>query len=75
MLDSVGTADTHTHTTARGSPSVQAPSKVRVHVRPETSPFVLPREVVDAPGARNQVAGQPDQRRPIRRGRARHAPA
>eukprot|EP00969_Alexandrium_andersonii_P268768 11878405-Alexandrium_andersonii.AAC.1 len=62
MLDGVGTA--HTHTTARGPPSVQTPGKVRVHVHPEASPLVLPREVVDAPGVRDQVAGQPDQRRP-----------
>eukprot|EP00969_Alexandrium_andersonii_P085419 3766319-Alexandrium_andersonii.AAC.1 len=62
MLD--GVRATHTHPSTRGTPSVQAPCEVRVHVHAEASSFVLPRKVVDPTGARDQVPGQPDQRRP-----------
>eukprot|EP00969_Alexandrium_andersonii_P240356 10610494-Alexandrium_andersonii.AAC.1 len=54
---------------------MQTPSKVCIHVHSEGSPFVLPREVVDAPRAHDQVPGQSDQRRLIRGGGARHSPA
>eukprot|EP00969_Alexandrium_andersonii_P086285 3803953-Alexandrium_andersonii.AAC.1 len=66
MLD--GVCATDAHPSARGAPSTQAPSEVSAHVNSEGGPFVLPREVVDAPRANDQVTGQPDQRRPIRGG-------
>eukprot|EP00969_Alexandrium_andersonii_P336514 14875280-Alexandrium_andersonii.AAC.1 len=62
MLNGVCAA--HAHPSARGAPRAQAPGEVRVHVNAEASSFVLPREVVDAAGARDQVPSQPDQRRP-----------
>eukprot|EP00969_Alexandrium_andersonii_P254183 11234199-Alexandrium_andersonii.AAC.1 len=41
----------------------------------EGSPLVLPREVVDAPRAHDQVASQSDQCCPVCCGGARHPPA
>eukprot|EP00969_Alexandrium_andersonii_P129825 5738782-Alexandrium_andersonii.AAC.1 len=63
MLD--GALPAHAHSPARRPPSQQTPSEVGVNVRAESGPLVLPREMVDAPWADNQVADQPDQRRPI----------
>eukprot|EP00969_Alexandrium_andersonii_P167770 7417202-Alexandrium_andersonii.AAC.1 len=54
---------------------MQAPREVGVHVNPEGNPFVLPREMVDAARARDQVPRQPDQRRPSCRRGACHPPA
>eukprot|EP00969_Alexandrium_andersonii_P247308 10928786-Alexandrium_andersonii.AAC.1 len=63
------------HSPARGPPGQQAPSKVRVNVRAESGPLVLPRKMVHAPGTDNQVANQPDKRCPTRGGGGRHSPA
>eukprot|EP00969_Alexandrium_andersonii_P000394 17415-Alexandrium_andersonii.AAC.1 len=57
---------------ACGAPSMRAPGKVRAHIHSERDPFVLPREVVDALWAHDQVPIQPDQHRPIRGGGVRH---
>eukprot|EP00969_Alexandrium_andersonii_P208042 9189265-Alexandrium_andersonii.AAC.1 len=54
---------------------MQAPCEVRVNLDAEGNPFVLPREVVDATRGRDQVPSQSDQRRPVRRRGACHAPA
>eukprot|EP00969_Alexandrium_andersonii_P342766 15151884-Alexandrium_andersonii.AAC.1 len=62
MLNGMCASDARPST--RGAPSAQAPGEVGVHVDPEGNPFVLPRKLVDAPRARNQVPRQPDQRRP-----------
>eukprot|EP00969_Alexandrium_andersonii_P221561 9785889-Alexandrium_andersonii.AAC.1 len=67
-----GVLSTNAHPSAGGSPSVQAPGKVTVHVDAERDPIVLPREVVDAPRAPDQIPGQPDQSCPIGRGGGRH---
>eukprot|EP00969_Alexandrium_andersonii_P253034 11183524-Alexandrium_andersonii.AAC.1 len=40
---------THTPPPTRRAPRAQAPCEVGVHVDTERNPFVLPREVVDAP--------------------------
>eukprot|EP00969_Alexandrium_andersonii_P138738 6135550-Alexandrium_andersonii.AAC.1 len=64
MLD--GARATDAHPSASEAPSMQAQGKVRVHTHAEGKPFVLPREAVDVPRARDQVPGQPDQRRPVR---------
>eukprot|EP00969_Alexandrium_andersonii_P225928 9976660-Alexandrium_andersonii.AAC.1 len=61
-----GAQPSHAHPSASGSPSAQAPSNVGSHIRAEGDPIVLPREVVDAPQAHDQVARQPDQGRPLR---------
>eukprot|EP00969_Alexandrium_andersonii_P009709 423906-Alexandrium_andersonii.AAC.1 len=73
MLD--GVQSTRAHPTARGPPSQQAPVKVRVDVRAESGPFVLPRKMADAPRACDQVPDQPDQRCPFRGSGGRHPPA
>eukprot|EP00969_Alexandrium_andersonii_P087979 3881336-Alexandrium_andersonii.AAC.1 len=62
MLDGVCAA--HARPPTRGAPRMQAPREVGVHVDTEGSPFVSPREVVDAARTRDQVPRQPDQRRP-----------
>eukprot|EP00969_Alexandrium_andersonii_P164330 7263292-Alexandrium_andersonii.AAC.1 len=51
---------------ARGPPGQQAPGEVRVDVRAESGALILPRKMVQAPGADNQVANQSDKRCPIR---------
>eukprot|EP00969_Alexandrium_andersonii_P347574 15367800-Alexandrium_andersonii.AAC.1 len=66
-----GVQSSHAHPSAGESPSVQTPSKVRVRIRAEGGPILLPREVVDAPRAHDQVAHQPDQSCPVRGGRGR----
>eukprot|EP00969_Alexandrium_andersonii_P025825 1127735-Alexandrium_andersonii.AAC.1 len=63
MLD--GALPAHAHSPASGTPGQQTSGKVRAHARSGSSPLVLPREVVDAPRARNQVPDQPDERGPI----------
>eukprot|EP00969_Alexandrium_andersonii_P218667 9658529-Alexandrium_andersonii.AAC.1 len=63
MLDGVLSA--RAHPPASGTPGQQTPGKVRAHIRAESSPLALPREVVDAPRARNQVPDQPGERGPI----------
>eukprot|EP00969_Alexandrium_andersonii_P040481 1775102-Alexandrium_andersonii.AAC.1 len=73
MLD--GVLPARAHSSACGPPSQQAPGKVRVNVRAESGPLVLPREVVDAPWADDQVPDQPDKRCPIGGGGGRHPPA
>eukprot|EP00969_Alexandrium_andersonii_P183635 8113950-Alexandrium_andersonii.AAC.1 len=70
-----GVVATHAHSPARGPPGQQAPSKVRVDVRAESGPLVLPRKTVHAPGADNQVANQSDKCGPSRGGGGRHTPA
>eukprot|EP00969_Alexandrium_andersonii_P103701 4575912-Alexandrium_andersonii.AAC.1 len=60
-----GAQPPNAHPPARGSSSVEAPSKVRVHIHAEADPIVLPREVVDTPRAHGQTSRQPDQRRPV----------
>eukprot|EP00969_Alexandrium_andersonii_P121347 5364041-Alexandrium_andersonii.AAC.1 len=62
MLD--GTCAPDAHPSACGTPSVHTPSKVRAHINSQGNPFVPPRRMVDAPRAHDQVARQPDQRRP-----------
>eukprot|EP00969_Alexandrium_andersonii_P182234 8052890-Alexandrium_andersonii.AAC.1 len=62
MFDGVRAANAHL--SACGTPGTQAPSKACAHVHAEGSPLVLPREVVDAPQAHDQVASQSDQRCP-----------
>eukprot|EP00969_Alexandrium_andersonii_P228666 10099804-Alexandrium_andersonii.AAC.1 len=64
MLDGVRTA--HAHSPASGHPGQEAPSEVRIDVCAESGPIVLPREVVDAPRAHDQVTDHPDKRRPVR---------
>eukprot|EP00969_Alexandrium_andersonii_P221770 9794638-Alexandrium_andersonii.AAC.1 len=49
-----GMCATHAHPSARRAPRTQAPCEVCVNVNAEAGPFVLPREVVDAAGARDQ---------------------
>eukprot|EP00969_Alexandrium_andersonii_P133029 5882594-Alexandrium_andersonii.AAC.1 len=63
MLD--GALPAHARPPARGAPGSQTSGKVCVHIRAESGPVVLPREVGDAPRARNQVPDQPDKRGPI----------
>eukprot|EP00969_Alexandrium_andersonii_P319530 14115541-Alexandrium_andersonii.AAC.1 len=70
-----GAQSSHTHPSASGSPSVQAPSKVRGHTRAEGGPIVLPWEMAGTPRAHDQVAHQPDQSCPVRGGRGRRFPA
>eukprot|EP00969_Alexandrium_andersonii_P081588 3596511-Alexandrium_andersonii.AAC.1 len=64
MLDGMCAPDAHPSTC--GTPSVQTPSEISVHMHSQGNPFVLPREMVNAPRAHDQVARQPDQRRPVR---------
>eukprot|EP00969_Alexandrium_andersonii_P030163 1315147-Alexandrium_andersonii.AAC.1 len=73
MLD--GAQSAHAHSTARGPPSQETPGKVRADRRAESGPLVLPRKMVNAPRARDQVPDQPDQRCPIRGSRGRHPAA
>eukprot|EP00969_Alexandrium_andersonii_P175771 7772294-Alexandrium_andersonii.AAC.1 len=61
-----GVLATRAHSPARGPPRQQAPSKIRVIVRTESGPLVLPRKVIHAPGTDSQVANQSDKRCPIR---------
>eukprot|EP00969_Alexandrium_andersonii_P023194 1013809-Alexandrium_andersonii.AAC.1 len=63
MLD--GTRASDAHPSARGAPSLQAPNEVGVHIHAEGNPCVLPRKMVDAPRAHDQVPRQPDQGRPV----------
>eukprot|EP00969_Alexandrium_andersonii_P171563 7583436-Alexandrium_andersonii.AAC.1 len=63
------------HPSARGTPSAQAPSEIGANVHSEGNPFVLPRTMVDAPRAHNQVPRQSDQRRPVCGGGVCHPPA
>eukprot|EP00975_Prorocentrum_lima_P034588 7270953-Prorocentrum_lima.AAC.1 len=70
MLD--GVHPTHAQPPARGPPGMQAPGEVGVHVSTESRPLVLPREVVDAPRAHNQVTDQPDECCPVCGGGGRH---
>eukprot|EP00969_Alexandrium_andersonii_P030196 1316763-Alexandrium_andersonii.AAC.1 len=62
MLDGVHAP--HAHPPASGPPGKEAPGEVRVDVSVESRPIVLPREMVDAPRARDQVSNQPDERGP-----------
>eukprot|EP00969_Alexandrium_andersonii_P332287 14684212-Alexandrium_andersonii.AAC.1 len=66
-----GALPTNAHPSTSGSPSAQAPGKVSIHVDEERDPIVLPREMVDAPRAHDQIPRQPDQRCPIGRGGGR----
>eukprot|EP00969_Alexandrium_andersonii_P371918 15480557-Alexandrium_andersonii.AAC.1 len=50
-------------------------SKVSIDERAEGGPFILPREVVNAPGTDHQVADQSDESRPSRGSRGRRSPA
>eukprot|EP00969_Alexandrium_andersonii_P270789 11968976-Alexandrium_andersonii.AAC.1 len=65
----------HAHPPARGPPGQETPSDVRIDVRAESGPVVLPREAADAPSAHDQVTDQPGERGSIRSGRGRHPPA
>eukprot|EP00969_Alexandrium_andersonii_P281145 12429858-Alexandrium_andersonii.AAC.1 len=56
------------HPPACGTPGMQAPGKVSVHINSQGDPVVLPRKTVDAPWAHDQAPRQPGQRRPVRGG-------
>eukprot|EP00969_Alexandrium_andersonii_P087641 3866725-Alexandrium_andersonii.AAC.1 len=60
------------HPSACGTPSMQTPREVRVHIHVKRDPVVLPREVVDTPRAHDQVPSQSGQRRPVCGGGVRH---
>eukprot|EP00975_Prorocentrum_lima_P004005 871057-Prorocentrum_lima.AAC.1 len=62
-------SSTHAHSPACRPPGKQASGEVRVYVSAESRPFVLPREVVDAPRAHGKVTNQPNERRPVCGGR------
>eukprot|EP00969_Alexandrium_andersonii_P140507 6215339-Alexandrium_andersonii.AAC.1 len=63
MLD--GVHSPHAHSPARGPPGKKTPREVCVDVSAESRPIVLPREVVDAPRAQDQVSDQPDECCPV----------
>eukprot|EP00969_Alexandrium_andersonii_P308730 13645390-Alexandrium_andersonii.AAC.1 len=59
MLDGVHAP--HAHSPASGPSGKATSGKVRVDISAESRPVVLPREMVDAPRAHDQVPDQPDE--------------